>query len=109
MACMTTEVTWTQRVAAWRASGLTAAEFSDGRGFAAATLRWWASRLRTPKKPPQIPLARLVTRPGSAAERGGPIVVELAGARVLVPSGVAREDLVVVLDALEPRHGGGSR
>ena len=106
---MTTEATWTKRVAAWRASGLTAAEFSDGRGFAAATLRWWSSRLRNPKKPPQIPLARLVSRQSTSAERGGPIVVELAGARVLVPSGVAREDLVVVLDSLDPRRGGGSR
>jgi hypothetical protein len=106
---MMTEATWTQRVAAWRVSGLTAAEFSDGRGFAAATLRWWASRLRNPTKPPQLPLARLVTRPSRSAERAAPIVVELAGARVLVPSGVARADLVVVLDALDPRRGGGSR
>ncbi len=101
---MTTEAAWTKRVAAWRASGLTAAAFSDGRGFAASTLRWWSSRLRSTTRPPQIPLARLVTRPSAAMERGAVIIVELAGARVLVPSGVVREDLALVLDALALRR-----
>jgi hypothetical protein len=88
---------------------LTAAEFSDGRGFAASTLCWWSSRLRRMRKPPQIPLARLVTRPRTSAERAAPIVVELAGARVLVPSGATRENLDVVLDAVDPRRGGGAQ
>ena len=97
---MTTETTWAKRVAAWRASGLTAAEFSAGRGFAASTLRWWASRLRHAKKAPQLALARLVARPSMSPARHASIVVELAGARVLVPSDVDREALAVVLDLL---------
>jgi len=97
---MTTEATWEKRVAAWRASGLTAAEFSAGQGFAASTLRWWASRLRHAKKAPQIALARVVTRPSASAEGHAPLVIELGSARVLVPTGVDREALAIVLDLL---------
>jgi len=37
--------TWKIRVADWRASGLTASEFSAGKEFAAGTLLWWSCRL----------------------------------------------------------------
>lgn len=40
-----TEARWTQRVRAWKASGATAQEFAQGRGYAGSTLRWWSSRL----------------------------------------------------------------
>jgi hypothetical protein len=107
---MTTEATWTKRVEAWHASGLSATEFSDGRGFAPATLRWWSSRLgraRSGRAP--IALARVVTRPSREGGGAGTIVVEVADALLRVPSGVAREDLMTVLDALEARARGGTR
>lgn len=103
---MTTEVTWRKRVEAWRASGLTAEEFSDGRGFAAGTLRWWSSRLGRAQRRTSIALARVVTRPSVAACA---IVVEVAGARVHVPSGTMHDDLATVLGALETRVRGGGR
>ena len=34
-----------ERVAAWRANGLTAEAFASGKAFSASTLRWWSSRL----------------------------------------------------------------
>jgi hypothetical protein len=40
-----TEARWAQRVRAWKASGATAQEFAQGRGYAASTLLWWSSRL----------------------------------------------------------------
>lgn len=36
---------WKRRVAAWRGSGLSAAEFCRRRDLACSTLRWWAWRL----------------------------------------------------------------
>lgn len=41
-----TEKVWASRVAAWRTSGQTAAEFAVGKGFAPSTLRYWASKLK---------------------------------------------------------------
>lgn len=46
MTDQSTATVWAERVRAWRESGQTAAEFSAGRGFAAGTLRMWASRLQ---------------------------------------------------------------
>jgi hypothetical protein len=71
---------WAERVAAWRASGLTSEEFSRGREFTAGGLRHWAYRLgkttkrgqirtaaakadarrRQPLKPERVRLARVV-------------------------------------------------
>lgn len=101
--------TWKRRVASWRASGQTAAEFSARHGFAAATLKWWASRLKrgstVPDAPgaPRVRLARVVRRatPPAPPQRGD-VVVDLLGlgARVTVEAGVQRETLQVVLAAL---------
>jgi hypothetical protein len=104
-----TEAAWSKRVEAWRASGLTAEEYSAGRGFAAGTLRWWSSRLgRARRVSAPVALARVVTRPSVEVIRRT-LVVEVAGARVHVPSGVAREDVAAVLDALEARVRAGAR
>jgi hypothetical protein len=40
-----TEAKWAERIREWRASGQSAPEYAQGRGFEASTLRWWASRL----------------------------------------------------------------
>lgn len=100
---MAKAATWAKRVEAWRASGLSAAEFSDGTDFTAGTLRWWSSRLgRAASVRPRFPLARVVRRsPGDAAPRDCAILVEIAGARVFVPRGVDRDTLLIVLDALQ--------
>ena len=104
--------TWRQRVAGWRASGQTAAEFSASYGGAAATLRWWASRLKrgtrgAPRRPaaPQIRLTRVVRRaapPVPAPPQHGDVVVDLLdlGVRVTAATGAQRETLQVVLAAL---------
>ena len=106
-----TKATWRSRVAAWRASGKTAEEFSVGQGFAVGTLRWWSSRLgRESTPPPAAPSAiRLakVVRSSVTSEpsvvipmRRGAIIIELddAGVRVLVEAGVDRATLSTVLD-----------
>lgn len=105
--------TWKRRVASWRASGQTAAEYSARHGFTAATLRWWSSRLKRSATVPDVApgasdasrvrLARVVRRAAPPAPPPrGEVVVDLLGlgARVTVEAGAKRETLQVVLAAL---------
>lgn len=92
---------WEKRVAAWRASGLSADVFAAGRGFAGATLRWWSSRLKSgadsPSARSEVRLAHVVRAPRPAPQG---VIVELRGARVLVPPGVDDATLASVIAAL---------
>jgi len=89
---------WARRVAEWRASGETAAEFCAGRGFAASTLRWYSSQLGSVAPPPEPRTAMIEVRREPA--RAAHVMVELGGARVHVPCGVDMETLSTVFDAL---------
>lgn len=93
----TTEATWRERVAAWRASGETAERFARGRGFAPTTLRWWASRLGPEAAPPGF--VRLVPR-APAAPRAAAVVVEVGAARIGVSAGFDPALLAQVVAAL---------
>ena len=124
---------WAERVAEWRASGVTAAQFCAGRDYAARTLLRWSSELRvTPTielarvepdaaKRPEIRLARVVRARGPTTLPptrtppmlrapvvipGAAIVVVVDGARVEVGRGASREVLSMVLDALAERSCG---
>lgn len=111
-ASSTTEV-WIQRVEAWRASGERAEIFSRREGYAASTLRWWASRLKrdmapppAPAPPPEVRLARVVRTAPPAAVAVGPgrpaitLDVVHAGIRIGVEPGADRTTLAMVLDVL---------
>ena len=106
---MADAATWSARVAAWRASDQTAAEFCSRRDYAPATLRWWSSRLgRSPEGAAPLArprIARVVLAP-SAASSSAPVVVEVGAARVTVERGVDRETLALVLDVLRAQSGG---
>lgn len=119
---MATPATWTRRVAQWKASGLTAAEYAAGKGYAPATLMWWSSRLNTQavggelsavddRHSSRIPLARVVVRRelASGAEQLAetPIAVELGGVRVVVRRGFDPEALRHVLELVGTGAGGG--
>ncbi len=61
---------WAERVRAWKASGLSADEFTEGREFTGRMLRWWAGEFlrRTKAKAKAgapIAMARVVA-PGEA-------------------------------------------
>lgn len=94
-----TAAVWSDRVRAWRASGETANQFAEGKGFAGSTLRFWATRLKTaPASAPAMPrIVQLVTR---RAEAGAELLVEVGAARVRVQRGFDRELLVEVVVAL---------
>ena len=115
---MANEATWKTRVAAWRASGLTAPEFCSGRDYAVGTLRWWACRLERSAPPAPVVatpmrLLRVVrgTQAGPALgepARGAGLVIEAAGVRITVHEGFDEAALSAVLDVLE-RRGRGAR
>lgn len=84
---MTVEAKWLERVVAWRASGMTAAEFCEGAPFDAGSLRTWSSRLGREGKVARSPIgrrpkraegakgvrfARVVTAAAQAEPRSGP-------------------------------------
>jgi hypothetical protein len=107
---------WTERVRAWRSSGLTSKEFCRGRGFAAQTLLWWSSQLGRKRGPgakthkPRVVLARVVSK-GSAHEAATrtAIRLELNGARVEVAPGTDPATLSMVLETLRAVPTGGAR
>ena len=108
---------WSKRVAAWRASGLTAKEFCAKHDLRLSGLRNWSYRLRTAEKSSEANPVRLVpvtvkTEGGPAAhvERTKPaLTVELGAARIVVPAGVDRATLKMVLDVLGEHATRGAR
>ena len=100
--------TWAKRVEAWRASGKRAEEFSRREGYAASTLRWWASKLRHEvPAAPEVRLARVVRTMTATptASTVAAIVIEASptGTRIAVGPGADRDTLAMVLDVLRLR------
>ena len=115
-----------EQVRAWRASGLSAERFSDGKGFSASGLRGWAFRLRrreahsTGPKGNAVRLVRVereavsVTPPSRPPVEGNPpslppppgsasLQVETYGIRIAVAPGFDPAALAAVLDVVEQR------
>lgn len=101
-----TKSAWRRLVASWRASGQTAEEFAAAHEITAATLRWWASRLKRDEPTPTTtaPLVRIaqVIRSPTPAARHGAVIVDVLDvrARVTVEAGVERETVDIVFGAL---------
>src|SRR5271154_4612974 len=100
---------WSKRVAEWRASGLTAKEFCAKHDLRLSALRNWTYRLRAAEKasePSAVRLVPVTVKPPNAPstpqiEPTKPaLTVELGAARIVVPAGVDRATLKIVLDAL---------
>lgn len=113
---------WAARIREWRASGQTAREFAEGKGYTGAALRWADSKLgrgeasSTRALAPQVAERRAAVKsddgPGprilpvrvrATASRVAEVVVELGEARVRVPSGA---DVRVVLEVVRALQGG---
>lgn len=94
-----TRTIWAGRVRQWRASGLTAREFSAREELNAATLRWWSSRLgREPRT------AALFVEVALPAPLSSPIeLVVRDGLYLRVSRGFDADLLRDVLAALEVR------
>lgn len=105
----TTTEMWVERVSAWRSSGERAEVFSRRGGYAASTLRWWASKLKremaaAPPTPATVQLARVIRTPTAAAPevRGLGLVLEVvdAGIRIAVEPGADPATLAMVLSVV---------
>ena len=101
-----TESAWASRVSAWRSSGESASEYGARIGFAAATLRWWASELgRRGLAPAQaraadVKLARVEVRPSRAATSGSGVRLSVGALRIELDRGFDPETLRAVVAAL---------
>ena len=110
MATAATEKLWTERIHAWRESGQTSDVFAQGKGFAASTLRLYASRLQVrPRVTPVMPrLVELVRRPAAMVAAGSPsqLLVEVGVVRVRVARGF---DAVLLREVVTALGSGGAQ
>ncbi len=99
---MATRGEWAERVRRWRASGLTARQFSRREGLNPRTLSWWASILRdeAPKLATFVDVTALVALPPRTAALE---VVVRDGVTVRVGPGFDAALLREVVAALEAR------
>lgn len=111
---------WKKRVADWRASGVSAAEYCKGQAFTTGTLYRWSSRLAEAARVEEgaaLPLVRLVRDTGPLppppAARSAPlaaaVLIEAGEARVLVAPGADAATVRVALEALEAAGWRGAR
>jgi len=111
--------TWAQRVAEWKASGLTSKAYCEGKPFTPGGLRHWAYRLgagRSPEAAPASPvrIAKVVRIPRAKAlpeadERGcvvPELILEVGPVRIEVRTGFDRATLAAVLDVLAAERPG---
>jgi len=104
---------WQERIAEWRASGLTAEQFCQDKEFTTSALRQWVYRFKreaqaAPKTAePAVRLARVVretTDPVAPTRKvkplQEPLVVEIGDARICIWPGFDRETLRTVIALL---------
>jgi hypothetical protein len=104
LGAMANQAEWARRVAQWRRSGLTAAQFCEGRDYAPSTLRWNSSRLGRPdSEAPKAAMIQVRREPPRVAPH---VVIEIEDALVHVPAGVDSKTLATVFEAL---RAGGTR
>jgi hypothetical protein len=111
---MTKSEAWRERVAAWRASGKSAAEFCSGQEFTAKSLQWWAWHFgaKKPKKraatSSKLKFARVIAKPDVVRSRSdASVVVLVGGARLEIGSGADRALVSMVLESLRAPSAGG--
>jgi hypothetical protein len=116
---------WMGRLREWRESGLSAEEFTAGKDYAAASLRWAVSQVgaEAATRSTSVPVTRETLRKRRAARRslpavpvtprfvpvrvrraepvGADVIVEVAGARIRVSRGVDVALLGEVVRALQ--------
>jgi transposase len=101
---MTKEAEWTKRVAEWRSSGLTAAEFCASHDYSAKTLWYWSSKLgrasRDTTGTPSVRLVRVARQRVAPTPSLSSISVEVAGAKLTLHGNVDEVALRTVVMTL---------
>lgn len=100
----TTAAVWSERVRAWRASGLSATDFARPEGYRGKTLSWWASELKRRERDkasvvPKVSMARVRVR-RRPADHDATISVVVAGAQIAVRRGFDAVLLREIVSAL---------
>jgi hypothetical protein len=103
-----TQAIWAERVREWRASGLSAEAFVEGKDYRGSSLRWADARLRAggsrssdgPADAGASRSPRFVPLRARASEPQGAVVVEVGPARVHVSAGFSVALLGEVVRAL---------
>jgi hypothetical protein len=95
---------WAARVAEWRASGMTAKGFCEGRGYSAQSLLYWSSKLRrqgaAESAAQAVPVARVIRRAVAPTSDLPAVVVRTRGLRVELTRAVDRSTLTMVFEVL---------
>jgi hypothetical protein len=104
-------------VRAWKASGLSCAQFAGRAGIHAGTLSWWRWKLAAEqsgraapgreRRRAQAPVSfvELAPEPNRAPEpKGEPIELAIGGVTLRVPARFEAQTLARVLDVLEARR-----
>ena len=104
---MADAATWKKRVAAWRASGQTAAEYCELHSLTLSSLRHWSHRLgRVAPVTPSSSTVRLARVERVATESTSPpltspaVLIDIGSAHVRVERGVDAATVAAVLAAL---------
>lgn len=112
---MTTSAEWSDHVAAWRASGLSAEAYCKDKPFSKKSLWVWSSKLKTTSSTQRaaaaahVPLARIVPRTPVATSPGtASVVFATAKGRLEIHGQVAPEMLQVMLSTLISDSSGGA-
>lgn len=103
---MSESTVWTERIAAWRSSGLSAEKFCVGREFTVHSLRNWrrrqleADRLRG-RGPMKLARVEVVAGPTAGPVSGASgVAVEVGPLRITVERAFDRDAFAAVLDVL---------
>ena len=89
---------WAERVARWKASGLSAEEFARKHKVGEASLKWWKWKLGSTSKKEMSPLTFVEM---TAAVRGEVLEVVVGDVVVRVPSDFDEAALTRLLDVIE--------
>jgi hypothetical protein len=120
--------TWRKRIGEYRASGLSAVKFAEGRDFSAHQIWNWAARFRKEDQAPPadvhvapasavlapalvksggVRMARLVRVPYQPPPTEKPVAAELSveilGVHIVVPRGFDRATFSLLLDEIDAR------
>ena len=95
---------WSKRVAQWKSSGLTAAEFARRHKVSEASLKWWSWKLGSSQKKADATVSPLTFVEMTAAVQRDAIELVVGGIQVRVPIDFDETALGKVLDVLERRR-----
>ena len=90
-------VEWEQRVAAWKASGLTQKEYSAREGIGFSSLRYWSARVHHDGKKLTLVPVRMT---GGHSDSGGVVIRGPRGWECVVPEGSSAQWVADLLRAL---------